>query len=103
MMVLMITIIVHYEVTEGRGGEVSAVLARHAAQSREEPGCAQFVVHQAEDDPDAFVLYEQYLDEAALDAHRETSYFRENITERVVPLLSARQAKRYRVIQPTGR
>jgi (4S)-4-hydroxy-5-phosphonooxypentane-2,3-dione isomerase len=98
----MLTIIVRYEVEKGKGAEVAAILARHAAQSTAEPGCAQFVAHQFEDDPDVFVLYEQYVDEAALEAHRQTPHFRENIQERVMPLLTVRQAGRYHILQATA-
>ena len=43
------------------------------------------------DDPDVFVLYEEYEDEAALLAHRETSHFKELIEGVVVPVLLSRE------------
>jgi autoinducer 2-degrading protein len=41
----------------------------------DEPGCLRFNVLQQADDPNAFVFYEVYKDEAAQKAHRETPHF----------------------------
>ena len=45
----------------------------HAA--REEEGCYQFDVSVQSDDPNAFIFYEVYKDEAALGWHKEQQYF----------------------------
>ncbi|MEE8436005.1 MAG: putative quinol monooxygenase [bacterium] len=52
-----------------------AFMDRHAALSREEPGCLAFDVCQAPNDGAVFVLYEVYLDEAAYQAHRATPHY----------------------------
>lgn len=59
----------------GREGELAAFMARHAAASREEPGCLVFDVCRDPADPAAFVLYEAYTDEAAYVAHRATAHY----------------------------
>lgn len=49
--------------------EVATVLqglARHAAG---EPGCDAYAVHRLTDEPNTFVVYERYRDQAACDAH----------------------------------
>lgn len=56
--------------------EVAAIVALLAAESRREPGCVSYVPHQVQDDPDTIVIYEQYRDPAALDAHRATDHFK---------------------------
>jgi autoinducer 2-degrading protein len=40
-----------------------------------EPGCLRFDVLQQADDPDRFILYEAYRDEAASKAHKETAHY----------------------------
>ena len=45
----------------------------HAA--RKEKGCFQFEVSQKKDDPNTFIFYEVYKDEAALAWHRNQRYF----------------------------
>jgi quinol monooxygenase YgiN len=45
------------------------------------------------------VLHEQYTDEAAFQAHRQTRHFREYIEQSLVPLLIKREWQRYAVIE----
>ena len=45
------------------------------AASREEPGCVTYVPHFVDGDADTVVLYEQYRDEAAVEAHRASPHF----------------------------
>jgi quinol monooxygenase YgiN len=43
--------------------------------SRQEPGCVSYIAHFLADDPCTAVIYEQYANDAALDAHRLTPHF----------------------------
>lgn len=56
--------------------------------------------YQDIEDPDHFVLYEQYDDEAAFQAHRATPHFTTYIERRVIPLLQERSWSRYDEITP---
>ena len=58
--------------------------------SRSEPGCVSYVAHTVEADPDTVLIYEQYRDEAALEAHRATSHFERWATNGFYPLLQER-------------
>jgi len=49
---------------------------RLAIASRQEAGCLGFDVHQGIEEPRRFFAYEQYRDQAALEAHQQTEYFR---------------------------
>ena len=42
---------------------------------RSQPGCVTYVPHFVESEPDTVVIYEQYADEAAVEAHRATTHF----------------------------
>ena len=46
--------------------------------SRQEPGCVNYVAHFLADDPSTVVIYEQYVDDAALDRHRNSPHFKEH-------------------------
>jgi quinol monooxygenase YgiN len=53
-----------------------AAIEQNAASSlRDEPGCLRFDVVRDNDDPDHFLLYEIYEDEAAFQAHRAAPHF----------------------------
>jgi len=47
--------------------------------SRKEPGCLMYIGHQSTENPRKFLLYEQYKDQAALDAHRGAPYFKQYV------------------------
>lgn len=59
---------------EDRDNVLEAV-RRLADASRKEPGCISYVPHEIAGDPSLIMIYEQYRDEAALDAHRASPYF----------------------------
>jgi quinol monooxygenase YgiN len=56
--------------------EIAEILRSLASASRLEPGCVSFIPHQLQDDPDTVLIYEQYRDDAALAAHRESAHFK---------------------------
>ena len=66
-----------------------------AEASRQEPGCIMYVVHQRKDDPRKFLVYEQYKDEAALDAHRNSEHFAQYATNGVYTMIEERDAGMY--------
>ena len=55
--------------------EIAQVLHELTRLSRQEPGCVSYIPHQVESDPDTVLIYEQYKDEAAADAHRASPHF----------------------------
>lgn len=92
----MIVLVVHYKSKPGRGDEVAAALRRMAPLvAANEPGCLHYHCCRATDDPDRFLLYEHYRDEAALAAHREAPHFKAIIEGEVVPLLDERVRTTY--------
>ena len=56
--------------------EVAETLRSLAAASRQEPGCVSYIPHCLEGDPDTIVIYEQYRDAEALEAHRGSEHFK---------------------------
>jgi len=57
--------------------KIAEVLRKLTEASRQEPGCVTYIPHFVDGDPATVVIYEQYTNEAALDAHRNTSHFKE--------------------------
>ena len=55
--------------------EITRILRELTPPSRQEPGCISYVPHRVESEPDTVVIYEQYRDQAALDAHRASPHF----------------------------
>lgn len=60
--------------------EVRTHLEQLALASRQEPGCVSYIPHIVESEPDTVVIYEQYRDADALEAHRSSPHFDEYAT-----------------------
>ncbi len=56
--------------------EIAEILRALTLASREEPGCLTYIPHLVEGDPDTVLIYEQYQDAAAADAHRQSAHFK---------------------------
>lgn len=56
--------------------EIAEMLRELTMASRSEPGCVTYIPHVVEGDPDTVVIYEQYRDAAAADAHRQSAHFK---------------------------
>jgi quinol monooxygenase YgiN len=61
----------------GHEDEVADAFRKLEAESRREPGCLMYIVHRHKDQLGRFFIYEQYKDDAALQAHRGAPHFQE--------------------------
>jgi quinol monooxygenase YgiN len=59
--------------------EIQEALQAVTAASRREPGCVSYIPHVLEDDPDTVLIYEQYADQAARDAHGASDHFKKYV------------------------
>jgi len=88
----MIVLIARYHVKPGNVPTVLGHLREMSPKvTASEPGCRQYQVAQSNENENLLVLVEHYVDDAALAAHREMSYFKEIIEGKVVPLLDKRE------------
>ena len=55
--------------------EIYEILCHITAASRKEPGCVSYVPHFVEGEACTVLIYEQYVDDAALEHHRGTPHF----------------------------
>ncbi len=73
----MVVLAVTWMARPGRQEEVAGIFGKLQAASRQEPGCLMYIVHRHRTDATRFFIYEQYRDDAALEAHRQTPHFQE--------------------------
>jgi len=71
----MVVLAVTWMAKNGRESDVAAMFSKLTEASRNEPGCVMFQVHRHKTEPRRFFIYEQYKDDAALEAHRATPHF----------------------------
>ena len=71
----MVVLAVTWMAKVGHEADVAALFEKLTEHSRKEPGCSMYQVHRHKTEPRRFFIYEQYKDDAALEAHRNTPHF----------------------------
>ena len=71
----MVILAVTWVAKAGHDADVPAIFAKLTEESRKEAGCLQYQVHRHKTEPRRFFIYEQYKDDAALEAHRASTHF----------------------------
>src|SRR6185369_1840136 len=71
----VLTVVAKIRAAKGKGDALAALLKEQvAAVMKAEPGCIVYRPHRSTKDPDLFIFYEQYKDDAAFDAHRKAPH-----------------------------
>jgi len=91
----MICLAVTYVIKAGHEDDAVGRLRVLTAATRLEPGCRFYQAHRSPTDPRRFFLYEQYDDQAALNAHRAAPYFIEHVLGGLVPIAESRSPELY--------
>jgi len=71
----MISFTVRMTFTPDDHNDIERILRELTRASRHEPGCVTYVPHWVDGESDTVVIYEQYRDEAAVEAHRASPHF----------------------------
>jgi quinol monooxygenase YgiN len=71
----VLTVVAKIRAAKGKGDALAALLAEQAAAVRSaESGCLVYRAHRSTKDPDLFLFYEMYVDDAAFDLHRNAPH-----------------------------
>ncbi|MDR7127967.1 quinol monooxygenase YgiN [Algoriphagus sp. 4150] len=80
-----------WKVKQGEIDKVLDLLKTVREESIKEDGNLFYKVHQSNLDANTLVLYEGYINEAAIEEHRNSSHFQELVLGKIVPLLENRE------------
>jgi quinol monooxygenase YgiN len=70
-----VMVIAKLRAAKGKGDALAALLVEQAdAVRKAEPGCMVYRPHRSTGDPDVFMFYEVYRDDAAFEAHRNAPH-----------------------------
>ncbi len=95
----MIVLVATYVAREGEGEAIEAALREMIRHTRQEPGCLTYTVQRSTEDPRKYLLYEQYADQAALDAHSNADHFQKYVLGEIRPRLESRVREFYDVVE----
>jgi quinol monooxygenase YgiN len=76
-----------------RRGELTALAASMLAPSRAENGCISYTFYAQQPGDDEFLFFEEWADQAALDAHFQTPHFL-NFMQKVPELIASKPSIR---------
>jgi quinol monooxygenase YgiN len=71
----MVSFTVRMQFAKDDRDRITEILRNLALASRQEPGCVSYVPHHVDGDPETVLIYEQYRDQQAVDAHRSSPHF----------------------------
>jgi len=91
-------LVARWTAAPGNEERVERTLLALAAATREEPGCRIYRPTRSVDDPGVFLIYEEYDDEAALEAHSASEHFKRYVLEEGIPLLESRERSFFRTL-----
>jgi quinol monooxygenase YgiN len=94
----MVSFTVRMRFEDGQHEVLLNALQQLTRASRQEPGCVNYIAHFVEADPQTVVIYEQYLDEAALEHHRTTPHFLQYAQNGIYLLKHTRELERLTAI-----
>ncbi|HEX8204184.1 MAG TPA: putative quinol monooxygenase, partial [Isosphaeraceae bacterium] len=98
----MICVAVTYLIQAGHEEEAVALFGKLTEATRAEPGCRMYLAHRSTSDPRKFFLYEQYDDQAALDAHRAAPHFQQYAAGGLFAILESRTPGLYEPLGGSG-
>ncbi len=84
-------LVVNMRAQEGKEAEALEVMRELAAATRQEPGCIHYIPVQSVDDPRSFLVYEQYVDREALEAHGASEHFQRLAAGHLFGLMESRE------------
>lgn len=84
-------VVATYTAEEGRGDELASHLKAAVGPSRTEPGCISYRPVRSEENPDVFVIVEEYESPEAVDEHRNSPHFDTHIRNGAWKVLKSRE------------
>lgn len=94
----MVTFTVRMQFAKDDRDRVTEILRNLALASRQEPGCVTYVPHHIDGNPETVLIYEQYRDQQALDAHRASPHFEQYAVGGLYQLMKERATENLEAI-----
>jgi len=93
-------IVVTVKLKPGMAEEFKPIILENATSAvRDEEQCHLFHVLQSNDEPDTFMFYEIYTEEASLDIHREQPHYKK-FAEATKDMIESRDIRKVTVQNP---
>ena len=91
-------LVVRMTAREGEEERAAAILPRLVEASSAEAGNVHYLAHRDPEDPRVFLMYEQYRDKAAFEAHGASEHFKQLALGELFPLMEERRREVYETL-----
>ena len=88
-----LVVLARWKVKAGKLEELMRIMPELQAKSQAEPGCRKYEIFARHSGLDDILLYEEYDDAAAFDAHRNSPHFKELVVGKALALLETREVR----------
>ena len=89
----MLILVVRVTIKAGQEEAVIEPFRKLQEETRREPGCLTYVVQRSREDPRVYMVYEQYVDDPALESHRKSPHFNQYATNGFYRFVEERKAE----------
>jgi len=77
----MVTLVVTLPVQPGKENKLIEITSKLVEKVKNEPGNRSYELFRSVSNPSTFLMFEEYVDEAAMEAHSSSSYLKEALGE----------------------
>jgi len=84
-------LIVKWKIKEGKTDHVLKLLPELAKLTQQEKGNLSYSIYQSESDSAVLFLHESYLDEQAIEVHKNSEHYQRIVTNQILPHLEIRE------------
>lgn len=83
-------IIVKWKIEEPETVRILKLLPELVEQSRKEKGNVSYAIYQSGNDHNELILHEEYIDDAALESHKQSEHYQRIVVNQIIPHLAMR-------------
>jgi len=84
-------LIVKWRIKETETASVLKLLPELVEKTKKEKGNLAYAIYQSEKDPNEIILHERYVNEEALDAHKNAAHYQTIVAGKIIPHLEVRE------------
>src|SRR4051794_16497241 len=92
----MVVLAVTWIANDGHDSDVARLFKTLESESRKELGCLVYIVHRHKTDHRRFFIYEQYKDDDAMEAHRNSPHFQKYAAGELPKIATRSEAEFYK-------
>lgn len=96
----MCTVIAYFYARPEKQQDLEKILQDFVVQTRQEPGCVNYDLHQGDDDPNVFVFYENWRSHGDWDLHNQKPFLKSFLDKRTDYLTKEIEVRTYTMRSP---